>query len=131
MMAFANQIGKPLAGTRRAAEEFLTAELRKAVPPGWQLVTLEDPGMPPGAVPVSCWEVRKADLPLESYGIRLSAGLDLVCFLYGNTDVGPGNLDQHLQPARVIEAWLLHRYGVRACLQHIMAHCEPNRYGYT
>jgi hypothetical protein len=77
------------------------------------------------------WNVARTDRRNQNYTVRLSPSLDYVLFTYGNNDAGPGSLDQALQPARVIEVWDLQRYGVAACLAHVMSECEPNEWGLT
>lgn len=129
-MSWLDGIGHPLSPTREAAEEYITSEIFRAVPPGWVVERFPDP-FPPPSVPRLSWRVARQGGYRQDYGVRLSASLEFVIFTHGNNDAGPGSVGQSLQHARVIEAWELRRYGMAACLEHVMSTCKPNEWGLT
>jgi len=135
-MSWIDGIGQPLYPTREEADEYITSELARATPAGWKVERFPDPGLPLPAVPRLSWRVFRTQFPEgqwsdQDYGIRLSASLEFVIFTHGNNDIGPGSLAQSLQRARVIEAWEVRRYGIAACLEHVMSFCKPNEWGYS
>ena len=135
-MKWTERLGQPLCPTPEEADEFIASELARAVPAGWVVKRYSDPPYPSGSVPRLSWRVCRTQFPdgawhIQEYGIRVAASLEFVIFTHGNNDAGPGSLDQSLQHARVIEAWELHRYGMAACLEHVMSNCKPNEWGLT
>lgn len=135
-MSWFESIGQPLCPTLEEAEEYLTIELTRAAPAGWRVERHHVAGFPPGSIPNMSWAVVRTEIPqgewnCQEYNVRLSASLEFVIFAHGNSDVGAGGLAQALQHARVIEAWELRRYGVAACLDHVMSNSKPNEWGYT
>jgi hypothetical protein len=123
--------GKPLCATREEAEEFITEELTRAAPPGWEVERyVEWTG--PDLVPRLTWRVYRspAGQGRGEYGVRLAASLDLIVFTYGNTDAGVITAERAMLYARVIDPWDLRRFGMAACLELVM-NSEPNLWGYT
>ena len=135
-MSWIETIGQPIGSTREEAVEYITTELVRAAPAGWKVERFPDPAFPPGSVASTSWRVARTQVPAgewptQEYDVRLAASREFVIFTHSNDDKGPGSLQQSLQHARVIEAWALRRYGMAACLEHVMATCKPNEWGYT
>ncbi|HEY6194731.1 MAG TPA: hypothetical protein VI504_06770 [Candidatus Eisenbacteria bacterium] len=135
-MSWIESIGLPLCPTREEADTYISSELARAAPAGWVVERFPDSGFPPGSVPTLSWRVARTQIPkgewqFQEYDILLSASLELVIFTHSNNDIGPGSLAHSLQHARVIEAWELRRYGMAACLEHVMSTSKPNEWGYT
>lgn len=126
-MSWIEQLGQPLAASQAEAEDYMSRELRQALPSGWEL-------SPRGGAELT-WSLQKpgdsASAPQEEYGVRLTADLKLVLFTYGNSDAGILRLEQCLQPALMIEAAALHHYGVKEILRLLIAQYPPNRFGYS
>ena len=110
--------------------------MTRTVPAGWRVERCPDPGYP-GAVPNLAWRIIRTEFPpgtstqLQDYAVLVSASLEYVIFTYGNTDVGAFTLLQSLQRAIVIDASMLRHFGMAACLNHLVSHCEPNVWGFT
>ena len=104
-----------MAPSAQEAKEFISAELNRATPQGWQIRC----GEPPTELTWSMQKVEEsaAGAPCEEYGIRVPVSLDLVIFTYGNSDAGMLRLEQCLQTALVIDAAALRHYGMPACLE--------------
>ena len=127
-MKWIDEVGQPLCATQEEAEEYITAELTRSVPEGWSVERFPDPRLP-GATARMSWAVNSISQSTSDYRVRLTASREFIIFTYGNNDAGPGSIGHDLQLARVIEAWQLRRYGLKACLEHVMSTCKPNQWG--
>jgi hypothetical protein len=107
----------------------MKAELERAVPEGWSVRPVEG-GEPLAWTIVSAATGRGGGADVD-YGVRVSAGLDLVSFTYENNDIGPLSLHHFLLNAMVVDAAALRHYGMSACLQYVMSRHKPNQWGYT
>src|SRR5262249_10874532 len=122
------RLGEPLAETREEAEAYIAAELERAVPQGWTIWRVPNPGL---AWIMSRQEVPSDEWPNQDYGVQLPASLDFVIFTHGNNDIGGFGLHQAPQNALVIEAAALRHFGMPACLHYLILRCRPNKCGYT
>ena len=127
-MDWVTKFHEPFFENREKAERYVTQELELALPEGWRISQSRDQ-------PLS-WIIQKEKLepkewPNKNYSVRVSNGLDLVIFTYGNTDVGPFQLHHALHNALVIEAVMLRAFSLGDCLRFLFAHLKPNECGYT
>jgi hypothetical protein len=127
-MSWLTRIGEPLCRTREEAEAYVTSELQRAVPEGWVVTKLSGPGL---SWSIARQKVAPGEWPTQEYDLRLSNGLELFVFTYGNNDIGPLSLGHVMQKALVLDAAAVQEFGMRACLDHLIEHCKPNEWGYT
>jgi hypothetical protein len=113
---------------REKAEKYMTAELERAVPPGWTVERIDGRRL---SWKVVRNEVPSGEWPIQEYGIQLPASLDVIIFTHGNNDVGPLQLHHVLQNALIIDASALRRFGMTACIERLLTDCRPNEWGYT
>jgi len=118
------RLHEPFFRSRNDVENYLSQELRAAVPEGWEFRRAGEE---------LNWTIRKqgSTFPQESYAVRVTVGLDLVILYHGNSDAGPFGLRQVLNSAMVIDSVLLRAFSLRQCLAKMFAECEPNVYGLT
>ena len=127
-MDWVTNIHEPFFQNREKAEKYVAQELELAVPEGWRISQSRDQPL--------TWIIEKEKLepqewPNQDYCVRVSNGLDLVIFTYGNTDVGPFQLQHVLHSALVIEAVMLRAFSLSDCLRFLFTHQKPNESGYT
>jgi len=127
-VSWIEHLGESLCQTRKEAEQYLAAELKRAVPPGWSVERIDGPRL--------SWKIARnaipsGEWPIQEYDIQVSAGLDVIIFTHGNKDVGPLQLDHVLQNALVIDASALREFGMTACIKRLLTDCRPNEWGYT
>lgn len=118
--------GEPLASSPEEAAAFLARELAAAVPEGWCVERV-------GGVDLA-WSIRRtprAGSPMQDYGVQVTKGLDYVFLTHGNTDAGCLQLKDFLVHALVIDAASLRHFGMAACVEELLAKCEPNAWGLT
>ena len=127
-MSWLERSGEPLASTREEAARYIRSEIDQAIPRGWMLRAVDGDTL--------AWSIVKSDIqpgewPNREYGVRVSTGLDLLIFTYGNKDIGPLSLHHVVLQSLVIDVSALRHFGMAACLEHLMSRYEPNEWGYT
>lgn len=128
MTSWLLRIGEPLAASPEEAGAYVSAELEKAVPPGWRVKRVSGPSL---AWTISKQVVKSSEWPNQEYAVRIPASLEFVVFTHSNNDVGVLALHHALQNAMYIDASALRHYGMKACLGHVMSRYKPNEWGYT
>ena len=127
-MDWLSKLNEPFFGTRQEAEQYMTAELKRALPDGWKIDT-------PSGDALS-WAIEKTKLqagewPNQDYGVRISDNLEVVIITHSNRDEGLFAMHHALQQAMVIQASMLRKFALGECLSYVMSLCKPNEWGYT
>jgi hypothetical protein len=127
-MDWATRLREPFFLTPEAADTYVTNELRRAVPQGWTIRRSPNEHL--------TWILGKqtpapGEWPIQDFAVRISKGLDLVTFIYGNNDAGILTVRQAVQKALVLDAVMLRTYSLSECLNFVFANCPPNEWGYT
>lgn len=128
----------PFGRTPHEAAHFVRSQIKPALPPGWQLTGLEQfislsgRGDEPPVISGTIEQVRKRPSVIQTgYGVRISSGLDLLIFTWGNSDAGAGPLVDHtMTTALTIDAMYVRLCGMEACLRRLFRF-PPNTFGFT
>ena len=128
-MSWIEHLGEPLCRTREEAEQYITTELKQAVPKGWKVKRIMGPRH---AWTIARDVIPSGEWPDQEYSVQISAGLDLIIFTHDNNDRGPlWAIQCALQNALVIDSSALREVGMAACISRLLAECHPNEWGYT
>jgi hypothetical protein len=116
-------IREPFFHTVEDAAAFIESELPGAVPAGWEVKKSEDP---------LCWIIFQRPRTMDNYRVKVSRGLDLLIFFYGNSDHGAFGLHHVLHTALVIETRALRGFTLGECVKELFQDpYQPNRLGRT
>jgi hypothetical protein len=130
----------PFGSTAAEAAAFVSAEIRRYLPPGWRLDGLGGVGDPNLSPMVSdrhplIGDIVESDHDPQSiygggYGVEITSGLDLLIFTWGNSDAGPGTVETAMAQAMVIRAPMLRIFGMQACIGRLFK-LPQNVFGLT
>lgn len=123
---------------RKQLEQYVAAELQKAVPSGWRVVRLDEAKLVWTIEKVS---IRPGEWQMQDFSLIVSNDLQWFIFTHGNNDVGV-NPWLSLSNATVFPITSLRIPGsntethsmVRSlseCIQYLMKHRKTNEWGYT
>lgn len=127
----------PFGRTPHEAAEWVRSQIEPALPGGWRLSGLdqftsltgrrEDPLVISGVI-----EPRERRSVLQTgYGVRISGGLELLIFSWGNSDAGAGPMVDHVMTkALYIDAMYVRLCGMETCLRRLFTY-PPNTFGLT
>lgn len=104
------------------AAAYVEREVRSSLPDGWWL---EKTG------PLA-WSIRTDERTLSDFILYVTADRRAVILLHGNTDAGPGSIEQALLKASYIpvETFLV-LDSLSQLLRYAFEHYEPNQWGLT
>jgi hypothetical protein len=127
-MDWLKRLHEPFFRSEQDAEAYVTRELALAVPEGW--------GFSKSSGEHLTWIIKKEKLepkewPNQGYCVRVSSGLELMIFTFGNTDARGFNLQQVLQTALVIGTVMLRKFSLGECVRSLFADRKPDEWGYT
>lgn len=118
----------PLANSAEEASAWVRGELERAVPEGWRVTGFDRASMLSGELTT----VAPRIIIGTSYGVRITTGLDLLVFTWGNTDAGvQPPVELFMSRALVLDGHLVRVVGMKACLVRLFNGFPPNQYGLT